>query len=275
MKTKRFLNILLSLVLVLGMLPGMSLTASAAGNTTEITPSNTSGTMTITLIIKGDPAATDFDVTLPTSLAYDGTAKTASATAKSTVTGMGTITVEYYKDGTKVDSAVEIGDYTVKLKVAAGTHYNAGTVENADWKFTITKGTATVTKAPAAQTEAPQTQTEASAPAVQAERITIPKKPAKVKTKARKNKVVVSWKRIKKNKKTKALRAMIKNVEVQYSTDLAFPKETTDSRIIGKNKTKYVIRGLQRKTLYYVRVRYTDGAGGYSRWSRVKRARTK
>ena len=268
MKTKRFLNILLSLVLVLGMLPGMSLTASAAGNTTEITPSNTSGTMTITLIIKGDPAATDFDVTLPTSLAYDGTAKTASATAKSTVTGMGTITVEYYKDGTKVDSAVEIGDYTVKLKVAAGTHYNAGTVENADWKFTITKGTATVTKAPAAQT-----QTEASAPAVQAERITIPKKPAKVKTKARKNKVVVSWKRIKKNKKTKALRAMIKNIEVQYSTDPSFPKEATVTRIIKKNKSKPVLRGLQRKTLYYVRVRYV-GADGVSNW-KTKRVRTK
>lgn len=151
MRTKRILSIALTLVMLLGMLPGMSLTAHAEGNTTEITPSNTSGTMTITLIIKGDPAATDFDVTLPTSLAYDGTAKTASATAKSTVTGMGTITVEYYKDGTKVDSAVEIGDYTVKLKVAAGTHYNAGTVENADWKFTITKGTATVTKAPTAK----------------------------------------------------------------------------------------------------------------------------
>ena len=51
MKTKRFLSILLSLVLVLGMLPGMSLTASAEGNTTEITPTNTSGTMTITLTI--------------------------------------------------------------------------------------------------------------------------------------------------------------------------------------------------------------------------------
>ena len=124
-----------------------------------------------------------------------------------------------------------------------------------------------------AQTEAPQTQTEASAPAVQAERITIPKKPAKVKTKARKNKVVVSWKRIKKNKKTKALRAMIKNVEVQYSTDPSFPKETTDSRIIGKNKTKLVLRGLQRKTLYYVRVRYV-GADGVSNW-KTKRVRTK
>ena len=42
------------------------------------------------------------------------------------------------------------------------------------------------------QTEAPQTQTEASAPAVQAERIIIPKTPAKVKAKAKKNSITVS-----------------------------------------------------------------------------------
>ena len=151
MKTKRFLSIALTLVMLLGMFSGLSLTASAAGTTKTITPGTDdaktgTGTMTITLIIKGDPAATDFDVTLPTSLAYDGTAKTASAAAKSTVTGMGTITVEYYKDGTKVDSAIDVGEYTVKLEVADdGTHYNAGTVESTDWKFTITKGTPTVT----------------------------------------------------------------------------------------------------------------------------------
>ena len=134
--------------------------------------------------------------------------------------------------------------------------------------------TAKQTESPQSQTEAPQTQTEASAPAAQAERIIIPKAPAKVKAKTKKNSLTVSWNKIKKNKKTKALRAMIKNVEVQYSTDPAFPKETTDSRIIGKNKTKYVLRGLQRKTMYYIRVRYVD-ADGVSGWSRVKRARTK
>ena len=116
--------------------------------------------------------------------------------------------------------------------------------------------------------------TEASAPAAQAERIIIPKTPAKVKAKAKKNSITVSWNKIKKNKKTKALQAMIKNVEVQYSTDPSFPKETTDSRIIGKNKAKLVLRGLQRKTMYYIRVRYVD-ADGVSGWSRVKRARTK
>ena len=51
MRTKRILSILLSLVLVLGMLPGMSLTAFADGNTTTITSPATTGTMTITLTI--------------------------------------------------------------------------------------------------------------------------------------------------------------------------------------------------------------------------------
>ena len=57
MRTKRFLSIALTLVMLLGMLPGMSLTAYADGNTTTITPTNTSGTMTITLTIA--PATVD------------------------------------------------------------------------------------------------------------------------------------------------------------------------------------------------------------------------
>jgi hypothetical protein len=55
MKTKRFLSILLSLVLVLGILPGMSLTAFA-DNTTTITPGSDdaktgTGTMEISLTL--------------------------------------------------------------------------------------------------------------------------------------------------------------------------------------------------------------------------------
>ena len=126
-----------------------------------------------------------------------------------------------------------------------------------------------------AETPASQEQAPAMMPAEVMERITIPKTPAKVKAKAKKSTVTVSWKKIRKNKKTKALRAMIKGIEVQYSTDLAFPKETTVTKTTGGKKTKYVIKGLQRKTVYFVRVRYTDGAGGYSNWSKVKRTRTK
>ena len=51
MKTKKFLSFALVLAMLVGMLPGMSLTASAEVNTSEITPTNTSGTMTITLTI--------------------------------------------------------------------------------------------------------------------------------------------------------------------------------------------------------------------------------
>ena len=54
MRTKRILSIALTLVMLLGMLPGMSLTAHAEGNTTEITPTNTSGAMTITLTIAAE-----------------------------------------------------------------------------------------------------------------------------------------------------------------------------------------------------------------------------
>ena len=57
MKTKRILSVALTLVMLIGLFPGMGLTASAAGSTTEITPSNTSGTLTITLKIKADQAA--------------------------------------------------------------------------------------------------------------------------------------------------------------------------------------------------------------------------
>lgn len=76
MKTKRFLSIVLTLVMLLGMLPGMSLTASAAGNTMEITPTNTSGNMTITLKIKAAQTITASDVTAT----YGDTGKRIEAT---------------------------------------------------------------------------------------------------------------------------------------------------------------------------------------------------
>jgi hypothetical protein len=54
------------------------------------------------------------------------------------------------------------------------------------------------------------------------EPITIETPPASTKTKVKKNKVTISWKKIKKNKKTKALLGKIKAVQVQYSTDPEF-----------------------------------------------------
>ena len=87
MKTKKFLSFALVLTMLAGMLPGMSLTASAAGNTTEITPTNTSGTMTITLKIKAAQTITADNVTAT----YGDTDKSVSASVTTPSTGGGTI----------------------------------------------------------------------------------------------------------------------------------------------------------------------------------------
>lgn len=58
MKIKRILSMTFALVMLLGMVAGMSQTAYAEGNTTEITPTKTSGTMTITLVIKKEISQT-------------------------------------------------------------------------------------------------------------------------------------------------------------------------------------------------------------------------
>ena len=105
-----------------------------------------------------------------------------------------------------------------------------------------------------------------------AEPITVNKTPASIKAKARKGTVTVSCEKIKKSKKTKALLNQIKSIQVQYSTD---PNFTTDvnTKTVGKKKTKAVLK-LQRKTTYYVRVRYV-GTDGVSNWSAVKAVKTK
>ena len=108
-----------------------------------------------------------------------------------------------------------------------------------------------------------------------AERITISKAPSISKPKAAaKGKVTFTWKKFKQTKKTKTIWKKIKKVEVQYSTDKAFKKGVT-SKLVGKSKTKLVVKKFAKKTTYYVRIRYTDGAGGYSKWSKVKKVKTK
>ena len=104
---------------------------------------------------------------------------------------------------------------------------------------------------------------------------TISKKPSSIKTKVKKNKVTVTWKKFRVTKKTKADWGRIKKIEIQYSTDRSFPAGNRKSKLIGKKKTKQVLKGLQKGTTYYIRVRYTDGAGGYSNWSSMKKAKTK
>ena len=155
MKTKRLLSILLSLVLVLGMLPGMSLTASAEGNTKTITPGTDdaktgTGTMTITLKIKAAQTITASDVTAT----YGDTDKSVSASVTEPNTGGGAITYAV-KDGSGdyIDVAAD-GKLTIKkvpptdgkayviVKAAATDDYAETTKEVT---VTISKAEATVT----------------------------------------------------------------------------------------------------------------------------------
>ena len=104
------------------------------------------------------------------------------------------------------------------------------------------------------------------------EKITIEKTPSSVKAKAKKNKVTVSWKKIKKNKAGKKLLKQINSIQVQYSTDKSFKKDVK-TKTVGKKKTKVTLK-LQKKTTYFFRVRY-KGANGFSKWSKVKKVKTK
>ena len=86
-----------------------------------------------------------------------------------------------------------------------------------------------------------------------------------MKVKADKNKVTVSWKKLQKRKK-------IQSIQVMYSTDPAF-EQNVGVKQVAKNKVDTTLK-LEHKTEYYVRVRYV-GADGVSRWSKVKKVRTK
>ncbi|MBR5361239.1 MAG: hypothetical protein IK123_10155, partial [Lachnospiraceae bacterium] len=89
---------------------------------------------------KQTPSADDFMVTLPTDLVYDGNPKEATAVAASGISGMGDITVKYYKDGTELTGAPkDIGTYMVKLDVTEGADYtSAYDITKDTWTFTIT-----------------------------------------------------------------------------------------------------------------------------------------
>ena len=107
------------------------------------------------------------------------------------------------------------------------------------------------------------------------EQITIAKRPASVKAKVKKkskSKIRVSWKKIKKNKSGKKLLKKIKSIQIQISTDPQFKQIVKDKKV-GMKKTKVTLK-LKRKTKYYVRVRYI-GKNGVSKWSKVKKVKTK
>ncbi|MBQ9721444.1 MAG: InlB B-repeat-containing protein [Oscillospiraceae bacterium] len=146
MKTKRILSVALTLVMLIGLFPGMGLTASAAGSTTEITPSNTSGTLTITLKIKADQAAP--------------AAPTASSVTINSIT-LNTITNGEYKmgDGEWQDSPAFTGltmntEYTFYQRIKGDENHNTSPASSANistsnhahsWSYEASGATITAT----------------------------------------------------------------------------------------------------------------------------------
>ncbi len=164
-----------------------------------------------------------------------------------------------------------IEGYTPDMTVVTG-------IPSGDKEFTVTytknhtnsnkKNTDTSASEPSASTPSVQT------PAAKVEPVTVAQTPSKVKAKAKKGKVTITWKKIKKNKKGKALLKKVSRIEVQYSTDPSFPEGNTSTKMVGKKKNSVKLK-LARKSTYYVRMRYIGNDGGVSNWSGVKVVKTK
>ncbi len=92
--------------------------------------------------------------------------------------------------------------------------------------------------------------------------------PSSVKATVKKNKVTVSWKKV----KDKALLKQIRSIQVQYAADKKF-KKNKKTVLVDSNKAKTTLKPGSNKTCY-VRVRY-KGTKGYSKWSTVKKVKLK
>lgn len=105
-----------------------------------------SGKVTITRFIpltvnRAIPTAADFTFVQPASLDYSGTVKTATVTAKTGISGMGTVTV-VYNSGETTASPVNAGTYSVQIDLSQGDNYAAATsITDEAWEFSIAKVT--------------------------------------------------------------------------------------------------------------------------------------
>ena len=118
-------------------LPDGSYPTNVGAYTASITVGGVTASVTYE-IQKADPAAKNFVFTVPGSLTYDGTAKTADIETATNITGMGDVTVKYYQGETEVQP-MNAGDYKVKISVADGMNFNAASdLTDKNWAFTIT-----------------------------------------------------------------------------------------------------------------------------------------
>lgn len=88
----------------------------------------------VNFIIKKIPEPSDFVFTGPSSLEYDGKGKAITIEPKPGITGMGAVTVKYYKvnaDGSETElegPPIDVGKYRAKIHVDEGNAYNAAII---------------------------------------------------------------------------------------------------------------------------------------------------
>lgn len=123
MTSKRITSGLLALLMTASMLPA-DMSVTAAGDKTTLTPTNSSGGLTITLKIKAEITPT---VTIA-DWQYKGTPSTPEVTGNE---GNGAVTYKYKVKGADDSTYTEAvptaqGEYTVKADIAETDDYNAG-----------------------------------------------------------------------------------------------------------------------------------------------------
>ncbi len=113
-----------------------SVAVNVTYSTVDGTAPKTAGTYTASVTVGGATASVQFELvkrsaiaenfvyTAPENLVYDGTAKYATVEVASEITGLGEITVTYYKDGEAVEP-IDAGTYTVKVSTADSDKYYA------------------------------------------------------------------------------------------------------------------------------------------------------
>ncbi len=92
-----------------------------------------------------------------------------------------------------------------------------------------------------------------------------------------KGKLTVRWNAMSKNQKTKTYKNVITGYQVRVSTSSNFANAKYAS-VKGITKTSKIVKGLKRKTTYYVQYRSYKTVGSttyYSKWSGTKKAKTK
>lgn len=118
------------------------------------------GTYNVNLNVDGVTATQEFTISAenlysgdfafqgPKNLTYDGSPKAATVTVvPGKADAAGSITVKYYnKDDVQVTNPTDVGTYTVKIDVTAGTGYNAvSNMGDSKWTFTIVPKPVTIT----------------------------------------------------------------------------------------------------------------------------------